>query len=631
MKKYVLSCILFILVLSSFSIPKSNAQTFDDPTHGPGLNLLSEKNALLPDSDGKYNPYRKVTRAEFAFFLAKTFDLPDAKGTTFKDVPTSNRYISGIQSASAAGIVTGYTTTNEFKPNELISRQQMAVMINRTLDYLKVPKKTTQLTFTDTAKIAKDYRDAVATGVALSIIKGLENNTFGPQDNATIAQSATFIYRLKNYVATQVVDTQPFKTATIKNGQYVTAQKFDNASEAIQAMPANGVVLEKDKVIAMATGIAVLNKPISYEITRTDKMPLAKNTELEYVKSDGSKVSVSIGGRPGILSIDDITLIPAQTEIKRSYYEVVNGELLFKIYSHNNNLDEGVNVIGVAPAFMKAGTKYYSTDGITFTTGDGKHVGDAYNYYQFLPMRTKTSYTAKEIDVYIAQELKTREAKGSSSYVDATKKSKLLNTGDTLKKLEQQYQINAILILAVAMNESNYGMSNDAQKNNNFFGLGKTSGDVVGNVYTTVEEGLFAFAEIVNTKYIAPSGDTETYGYGAVLGSKAVGMNVKYAADANWGAKAAGHYYALDKKLLFKDAKQNYKIGFTIDPGNYPYLNVRLDPSTKNDPLYSYKRFDLPILIYGEENGWFKIASDKLHDKAVYISGDYVRLQETIK
>ena len=106
---------------------------------------------------------------------------------------------------------------------------------------------------------------------------------------------------------------------------------------------------------------------------------------------------------------------------------------------------------------------------------------------------------------------------------------------------------------------------------------------------------------------------------------------MKYAADSNWGAKAAGHYYALDKALGFKDAKQNYKIGFTIDPGNHPYLNVRLDPSTTNNPIFSYKRFNLPVLVYGEENGWYKIASDKLHDQAVYINGDYVRLQETTK
>ena len=258
-------------------------------------------------------------------------------------------------------------------------------------------------------------------------------------------------------------------------------------------------------------------------------------------------------------------------------------------------------------------------------------VGDAYNYYQFLPMRTKTAYTAKEIDAYIAQELKNRESKGSSSYVDATKKSKLLNTGAILKKLEQQHQINAILILAVAMNESNYGMSNAAQNNNNFFGINKTSDTAVGNKYASPEEGLLAFAELVNKKYIAPSGDIETYGYGAALGSKAVGMNVRYAADANWGAKAASHYYALDNELGFKDAKQNYKIGFTIDPGNHPYLNVRLDPSTTNDPIFSYKRFNLPVLVYGKENGWYKIASDKLHDQAVYIREDYIKLQETTK
>lgn len=91
------------------------------------------------------------------------------------------------------------------------------------------------------------------------------------------------------------------------------------------------------------------------------------------------------------------------------------------------------------------------------------------------------------------------------------------------------------MILSVAMNVSMYGMSNDAQKNNNFFGIGKTSETVDSNKYASAEEGLFAFADIVNKQYIAPSGDIETYGYGALLGSKAVGMNVKYAADANLG------------------------------------------------------------------------------------------------
>lgn len=631
MKKYILSCILVFLAAGSLCLPNVDAQTFTDPSHGPGLNLLSEKNALLPDSNGKYDTNRKVTRAEFAFFLAKTFDLPAETGTSFKDVPTSSPYYAGIQSAAAAGIVTGDTKTLQFKPNDLVTRQHMAVMINRTLDYLQIPKKTTPLTFKDTAKINANYRDAVATGVALSIIKGFSNNTFGPQENATIAQSATFIYRLNNYIATQVVDTLPFSTATIqKDGKYVTVQKFDTASKAIQAMPTNGVVLKQGKVIAMAAGIAVLNKEVAYKITR-DQIPLASYTELDYVKSDGNEVTVKIGNRTNTLSIEDITLIPAHPKLDRSYYEVVNKKLVFKIYSYTKRSHEVPNILGAAPDFMKANTRYFSTDGITFTNEDGQHVGDAYNYYQFLPLRTKTAYTASEIDSYIAQQLKTREASGAKDYVNATKTSKLLNTGAILKELEKTYQINAILILAVAMNESNYGMSNGAQTYNNFFGIGKTSVDVVGNKYTSVKEGLFAFAELVNNQYIAPSDDTETYGYGAVLGSKAVGMNVKYAADANWGAKAAAHYYALDNTLGFKDAKQNYKIGFTIDPGNHPYLNVRQGPSASTNRIFSYKRFNLPVLVYGEENGWYNIASDKLHDQAVYISGDYVKLQETTK
>lgn len=632
--------ILAIFLMAIFVIPfiltgQASAAVFSGTSHSDGLNLLVEKGALHKDSDGKYYPNRKVTRAEFAYFIAKVLELPKESGPSFKDVPSSNKFISGIQSAAAAGIVTGYTETNEFKPTNYITRQHMAVMLDRALDYLKVEKKQVTLTFNDIAKISKVYHDEVATGVALGLIKGYENNNFGPQDNATIAQSATFIYRMVKYVESQTEDSDTYVLYTIVNGKYIKNKSYDSFKEASEAMPsANTAMQFNGKVVAMNSGIVVAKKELTIPISRTDKMSVAVNTEMDYVDSDGEYVQVIIGGKTAELSINDVTLIPNKLDNPRSYYENVNGELIHKIYIYDESkLDSGYP-IGKAPNFMKPGEKYYSVDGITFKDAEGNVVGEAYNYYQFLPARATTSYTAEEIDVYILKGLKEREEKNPETYKNASKTSKLLNIGKTLKEIESKYQINPMLILSVAMNESAYGTSEAAQKYNNLFGIGKFSSDVQGATFHSVEECLKTFAEIMNSRYIKPSGDTETYGYGAVLGSKALGINVKYAADPFWGSKAAGHYYAFDKAHGFKDANLDYKIGFTINP-NYPYLNVRTTPETKlnNDNiLFSYKRFGLPVLIYDETSfDWFEVASDLQYDKHVYISGEFIREQETIK
>lgn len=633
MKRIFAIFLVAIFALTYISSTQASAAVFSGTSHADGLNLLVEKGALQKEKDGKYYPNRKVTRAEFAYFIAKVLELPDATGYSFKDVLASNRFNSGIQSAAAAGIVTGYTETNEFKPTNYITRQHMAVMLDRALDYLEIDKKQVALTFNDTAKISKVYRDEVATGVALGLIKGYENNNFGPQNNATIAQSATFIYRMVKYVENLTPATNTYDVYSINNGQYVKTKSYSSFEEAFNAMTnLNAVIRYNGDVVAMSSGIVVAKKPLTIPISRTDKMSVDSNTEMDYVHSDGKYVELNIGGKTAELSIDEVVLIPNGLDEPRSYYQNVNGELIHTIYLYNSSQYDAPYTIGKAPNFMNTDKKYYSTDGITFTDIEGRLVGEAYNYYQFLPARTTTSYTAEEINTYILKELKEREVNNSAKYAGASKTSKLLNIGETLKEIESQYKINPILILSVAMNESTYGMSSDAQEYNNLFGIDKISSDVQGATFESVEECLMAFAEMLDSRYISPSGDVETYGYGAVLGSKALGFNVKYAADPYWGSKAAGHYYAFDKAHSFKDANLDYKIGFTIDP-NYPYLNVRTSPEVAQGTLlFSYKRFGLPVLIYGKtSSGWHKIASDKLYEGHVYMSGEYVREQETIK
>src|SRR5690606_19456780 len=100
----------------------------------------------------------------------------------------------------------------------------------------------------------------------------------------------------------------------------------------------------------------------------------------------------------------------------RSYYTVnAAGELVHYIYSNQTGSLQNYTA-GKAPAGLKAGEKYTSWDQIHFFDWGGKPAATAYNYYQFLPARTKTVYTAEELDKYIMEELKRREATGAATY-----------------------------------------------------------------------------------------------------------------------------------------------------------------------------------------------------------------------
>ncbi|GLC87855.1 S-layer homology domain-containing protein [Lysinibacillus piscis] len=642
--------IIMTLMISICFLGWQPSQVFADEltghTHEQGLRYLISKNALMQDVKGSYRPGDNVTRGEFASYLAKSLALPTKNTIDFTDVPDTYLYAKDIQLAASAGIITGYVD-GSFKPDTAISRQHMAVMLERAINYLHIPKGSTTIKFKDEASIIKDYRSAVATGAQLGIIVGSDGH-FMPTKNATIGQAATFIYRLMQLqetppeelptpippapTPTPPVEVPAYMVKSIVNGELVGTQGFTSFEEASKAASqATQVIVVKDKIMKMTAGYAVTNNYVTLNSeSLKDQIAIAANTEMEYISSDATQVKVNIAGHIGYVKQTDVTLIPFAMSKGRSYYSNENGEIKHTLYDYTTNKYNASYTYGKAPAFMQKGEKYYSWDGIHFSLADGSPKGEVYNYYQFLPIRSKTQYTAEEIDAYIMTKLTELESSGLSIYKDATTKSKLIGLGSTLKQLEEASQINALLILSMAQHESLYGLSDHAQNLNNLFGLyvfdvnplNKNFDSIAANISELVEKFL-------QPNYIQPGGSPgRNFANGAVIGSKAVGFNVKYASDPFWGAKIAGHYYRIDKALGFKDANNPYTIGFTTTTG----LNVRTDASTTNSPLFKYSRSGMPVIITNTDvNGWYEVLSDQLTMMPVYIHKDYIRIVETVK
>ena len=325
-------------------------------------------------------------------------------------------------------------------------------------------------------------------------------------------------------------------------------------------------------------------------------------------------------------------IVPLSWVKSPSYYQVTSNDLIHHLPLNVYNT-KGKNqlVIGKKPSMLNEGT-YYSYDGNYFYTDLKQMINDYkqntyqnavnrdnpfYNYYQYLSFRTKTNYNAANINQFI-------DARTSNP------NSKLKNTGDYFIENQNNYGINAIIMLAIGINESGYGTSTIAQTKNNLFGLNaidKTPGESA-NYFASVADCIGEFAYVwLDYGYVQP-GDYRFKG--ANLGNKGVGLNIKYASDPYWGEKAAQYYYDLDKYYGFQDYE-----AYTIAVLNNNYNNTVYPKKTPgglnvSSSFYQYKVAGTGVVILEEVTGpdvngnttWYKIMSDPTLDSNLEYIGD---------
>lgn len=157
------------------------------------INQLVALGAINGYSDGSFKPDNTITRAEFATVLVKAFQLTSQDGKTFSD--TSGHWAREyIATAAAAGVVNGYDV-NTFGPDDMITREQMAVMIVKAA---KLAPAAAELQFADSGSISVWAEEAIATVTENGIMKGYPDNTIQPQGNATRAEAVTVIVNALN-------------------------------------------------------------------------------------------------------------------------------------------------------------------------------------------------------------------------------------------------------------------------------------------------------------------------------------------------------------------------------------------------------------------------------------------------
>ena len=232
LKKIICLIMSVLLTIQLNNIASANeVKTFSDvPTgHWAEENINTLRRLKVTDGIGEnqYGLGDTLSRAQFVAFLYKLQDWQETSSRqgSFTDIHPSDWYYASIETALEKGVITRDDQT--FRPNEPITREEMALMIVRTLGYGWMAERMNdqRSPFTDVTKnigfitMLKDF----------GIINGVGDGRFAPDAWATREEAAAILVRMYEKTHNDLDETNVFYRDS-SYGQIDLMQDFDVVS-----------------------------------------------------------------------------------------------------------------------------------------------------------------------------------------------------------------------------------------------------------------------------------------------------------------------------------------------------------------------------------------------------------------
>ena len=480
---------------------------------------------------------------------------------------------------------------------------------------------------------------------AEEVVPTVENETT-PQQNKTIEEHATPTTPENSVVEAQapkqedknqVEEQQDFSVSiepTIQTySDYPeTTEKIDNShSEAKNNAGLNQIVVNQGRSVSnykddnttiiegkivkttptVFTTLGGANRLVPFYNTLDDAINRSNPVPISGASYDGWYLSttqvddnyyanVIIGGLNCYVNVKDIQIIPSSLLKARSYYQRTGNDWTY--YEANDPITSDQYTtydLGNAPSQAVEGTKYVLNTSEVYQPLDGGVSFSTFNYFQNLPGRATTSYTAQQFQSYLAH-----VGKNNSQYYNAT---------SAFIDAQNHKGVNALLLFAMANHESYYGTSYYARTCYNFYGRGAYDSDpdqackIVG--FPSAYDGAAAQAYFLSNDFFDA---LDWRYYGSHPGDKTSGMNVKYASDPAWGAKLAAHMQEVDNYLGNKDYN---RFSLALSSRTPIYTNANLSTGQlitgNNKPNQQYyTTHGIPVIVTNKVGSSYAIQLD---------------------
>lgn len=141
-------------------------------------------------ADGTFRPNDKITRKQATAIIVNALGLKASKAAPFADIKNySSEIQTQIAAANEAGIIKG--SNGKFRPNDYITRAQLALMLKRSYEYVNgTPYVSTKpAPFSDIAHFDNETKNAISMLSQFQIVDGADGK-FMPNDSTTRAHAA---------------------------------------------------------------------------------------------------------------------------------------------------------------------------------------------------------------------------------------------------------------------------------------------------------------------------------------------------------------------------------------------------------------------------------------------------------
>ena len=187
------------------------------------INEAAEAGIMYGRDDGTFGLGDTVKRSEFAAMLVRLmkWDKSVSAISLFSDVQSDKRYFADINTLADHNVF----NEKEFRPNDNITRREMAVMLVKALGYSELAQSEISSIFND---VSTD-EGYISVAYTLGIINGKSDTMFDPEGPALREEGAAMMMRMYNKYYSSLNEIHGFY-AISSWGQKEIAAQMDSVS-----------------------------------------------------------------------------------------------------------------------------------------------------------------------------------------------------------------------------------------------------------------------------------------------------------------------------------------------------------------------------------------------------------------
>jgi hypothetical protein len=152
------------------------------------VEAVAARGITVGAADGGFRPAAAVTRGQMASFLSRALSLPPAAAPAPYSDTAGTTHGAAVDAVAEAGIAGGFPD-GTFRPDEVVTRGQMATFLQRALRI----EPCSPAPFTDVA--GSPHEPAVCAVAARGIARGQADGSYRPNDGVTRGQTALLLAR----------------------------------------------------------------------------------------------------------------------------------------------------------------------------------------------------------------------------------------------------------------------------------------------------------------------------------------------------------------------------------------------------------------------------------------------------